>query len=288
MLTTKTTVADESFPAEISAESYLVRIAQTPKEIESALRLRFEVFNLELAAEESKSKDTAGIEFDEYDFNCRHLIVIEKRTQKTVGTYRINSIETAGTTSGFYSYGEFSIEDLPTEMLTEAIEIGRACIAREHRNTRVLFLLWKGLANYIKHSKKRYLFGCCSIFTTDPSIGSQAFHQLKQDNFLHQRHRVNPRRGKQCQMKNDAEEKIPVELPSLFKMYLKIGAKICGAPVIDREFGTIDFFVVFDVKSMNEKYRRMFFGRDFQTNTLSSRSNLKSLSTLKTVEQRVP
>jgi putative hemolysin len=39
---------------------------------------------------------------------------------------------------------------------------------------------------------------------------------------------------------------------------LRIGAKVCGPPMIDREFGTIDFFVVFDSERLNEKYRRMF------------------------------
>ncbi|MEQ1765518.1 MAG: hypothetical protein ABL984_20485 [Pyrinomonadaceae bacterium] len=49
-----------------------------------------------------------------------------------------------------------------------------------------------------------------------------------------------------------------VELPSLFNMYLRLGARVCGPPMIDHEFGTIDFFVVFDVRSMTDKYRRMF------------------------------
>ena len=41
-------------------------------------------------------------------------------------------------------------------------------------------------------------------------------------------------------------------------MYLRIGARVCGPPMIDREFGTIDFFVVFDVADLSSKYRRMF------------------------------
>jgi putative hemolysin len=38
-----------------------------------------------------------------------------------------------------------------------------------------------------------------------------------------------------------------------------MGAKVCGPPIIDREFGTIDFFVVCDTHQVSEKYRRMFF-----------------------------
>lgn len=50
-----------------------------------------------------------------------------------------------------------------------------------------------------------------------------------------------------------------VELPKLFSTYLRIGAKVCSQPILDREFGTIDFFVIFDSLKMNEKYRKMFF-----------------------------
>jgi len=277
----------ENYPAEISAERYTVRIAQTQKEIESALRLRYEVFSLELAGLEDSGKN-CELEFDEFDYNCKHLIVIETRTRKTVGTYRLNTLETAGKTSGFYSSGEFSVENLPPKILAGAVEIGRACIAREHRNTKVLFLLWKGLAGFVKQTRKRYFFGCCSIFTQDCETGKNVFRQLNSDGFLHEKFRVEPRKEKICDSEDVSENSKAAELPMLFKMYLKIGAKVCGLPTIDREFGTIDFFVIFDVTTLTAKYRRMFFGEGFQTKILSSKSDLKSLSKVKTVEQRVP
>lgn len=273
---------------ELSSDRYEVRFAQTQKDIESALRLRYEVFNLELA-DEMRSDESIGLEFDEFDYHCRHLIVVEKRTQKTVGTYRLNSIETAGDVRDFYSFTEFSIEDLPEDVLVNAVEIGRACIAYDHRNTRVLFLLWKGLADYIKETDKRFLFGCCSIFTTDCEVGTTAFEHLKKERFLHTELRVLPRDDKACALTTGPSESMvaAVELPSLFNMYLRIGAKVCGEPVVDHAFGTIDFFVIFDVQTLNDKYRRMFFG-DPQTKVLSTSSNLRSLSKVSTVEQRVP
>ena len=276
-----------NYPSDISAERYTVRIAQTQKEVESALRLRYEVFSLELAGLEDSGKN-CELEFDEFDYNCKHLIVIETRTRKTVGTYRLNTLETAGKTSGFYSSGEFSVENLPPKILAGAVEIGRACIAREHRNTKVLFLLWKGLAGFVKQTRKRYFFGCCSIFTQDCETGKNVFRQLKSDGFLHEKFRVEPRKEKICDSEDVSENSKAAELPMLFKMYLKIGAKVCGLPTIDREFGTIDFFVIFDVTTLTAKYRRMFFGEGFQTKILSLKSDLKSLSKVKTVEQRVP
>lgn len=235
---------------------YTVRLAKTQSEIESALRLRYDVFNVELAGH-NPGDNYLGLEYDKFDLACRHLIVVDEHTHETVGTYRLNSLETAGAASGFYSYGEFSIEDLPAAVLEKSIEIGRACVAREHRNTKVLFLLWRGLADYLKNTEKRYLFGCCSIFTTDHAEGWEVFQKLERDGFLHESLTVRPRLGKICRQSGDAGIDSRLELPQLFNMYLAIGAKICGPPVVDPEFGTIDYFVVCDVENINEKYRKL-------------------------------
>ena len=234
---------------------YEVGLANNASETASALRLRHTVFNIEIAGE-TASRTGSGIEFDAYDFKCKHLIIIDRDTGSTVGTYRLNTIETAVSTRGFYSANEFTIEDLPEDILRNGIEIGRACIAKEHRNTKVLFLLWKALLAYLKHSGKRYFFGCCSIFTQDAETGRRAFDQLRRDGHSYERFRVMPKHdGLSPGDITDAER---IELPALFNMYLRLGARVCGPPMIDREFGTIDFFVVFDVCMMSEKYQRMF------------------------------
>lgn len=241
---------------DITDGRYLVKLAERPLEIESALRLRHEVFNVELSGH--ANNDPSLLEFDDFDFKCRHLIVVDLSTGRTVGTYRLNAIESAGSVSGFYSFNEFSIEDLPPEILNEGVEIGRACIAPEHRNTKVLFLLWRGLASYLQAADKRFFFGCCSIFTRDAFVGERAYKQLTEGGHVHRSLRVEPRRNPVYFSETDRDT-VDVELPSLFNMYLRIGARVCGPPMIDHEFGTIDFFVVCDTNQVPEKYRRMFF-----------------------------
>lgn len=240
------------------AARYSFKIAETAGEIESALRLRFEVFNVELGCQ-NQTGNTIGLEFDEYDAVAEHLIVVDNISRKTVGTYRLNSLETVKDVSSFYSYSEFSIENLPSGALTAAVEIGRACVAREHRNSRVLLLLWKGLMSYLVQKQKRYFFGCCSIFTQNRQLGGQVFCSLVRGGFLHENFRVDPRDDKRCLDDDYCINHQTPELPNLFKTYLKSGAKICGAPIIDREFGTIDFFVIFDMESITCKYQKLLF-----------------------------
>jgi putative hemolysin len=241
--------------AGVSNDKYVVRFARDGLEIESALKLRHEVYNIELGGRPADAG--TDLEFDSYDFKSLHLIVICQRTGETVGTYRLNSIETVGSAAGFYSSNEFTTEDLPHAILSHGIEIGRVCIAREHRNTQVLFLLWKALIAYIAHADKRYFFGCCSIFTRDEKTGRDAYRQLVRGGHLDDQLAVQPCRNAVGFASYDTGYN-EVQLPALFNMYLRIGAKVCGPPMIDREFGTIDFFVVFDSERLNEKYRRMF------------------------------
>jgi putative hemolysin len=253
----------ENLPTEEIVEGrYMARFARTPEEIDAALRLRFEVFNLELHEGLESSYITERDE-DEFDQTCHHLIVLERATNNVIGTYRLRTLETARMAHGFYSETEFDLSLLPTEVLEKAVEIGRACIDRNHRNTRVLFLLWKGLALYTAFMHKRYLFGCCSLTSQDCSQGQRALFQLKRDGHLHESLRVTPRPEFACR-ENDFHSPVSdeeLELPRLFGTYLRIGAKICGEPVIDREFKTIDFFVIVDKETIDEKYFEMFFAQ---------------------------
>ncbi len=51
------------------------------------------------------------------------------------------------------------------------IELGRACVQRQHRNLVVLGLLWKGIADYAKERGGRYLIGCSSLTSQDAKAG---------------------------------------------------------------------------------------------------------------------
>lgn len=246
---------------EVAAGRYHVRFARSAAEVDAALRLRFEVFNLELN-EGLESSFRTGRDRDEFDPTCHHLVVNDGASGETVGTYRLRTGEMALAAGGFYSAGEFNLSRLPPEVLASSVEIGRACIAREHRNTRVLFLLWKGLAAYMEHSRKRYFFGCCSLTSQDPREGMRVLNQLQRERRLHPTFHVPPRPGLECSPEGyfvvDGQE---ASVPSLFRTYLRFGAKVCGPPAIDRLFKTIDFFVIFDRQEMGERTRQIFFGQ---------------------------
>ncbi len=244
---------------EICEGRYVARFARSAEEIDQALRLRFEVFNLELHEGLDESFINERDE-DEFDATCHHLIVVENKTETVVGTYRLRTLEMARESSNFYCAGEFALEDLPAQVLEHSLEIGRASIAREHRNTRVLFLLWKGLLAYAELKNKRYLFGCCSLTSQNETEGWQAAHTLRLGDYYRNDFSLAPRPDYVCEKADFSSETIEeFELPRLFATYLRFGAKVCSPPAIDRKFKTIDFFVIFDIQTLDEKYRQMFF-----------------------------
>ncbi len=246
--------------AVLTAGSYRLRFAQTPEELDRLLRLRFEIFNLELDEGLATSYAT-GRDEDEFDRVCHHLLVEHAPTGELVGTYRLQTAEMAAAGAGFYTDGEFALDGLPAEVIAQGIELGRAAIAREHRKRPVLFLLWRGLALYATQNRKRFLFGCCSITSQNPEDGWRGQATLAAGDHLHPSLAIAARPGFECAPHDPASapDDSPMVLPALFDMYLRYGGKIAGGPVIDRAFGTIDFLMLFDVMAMEEKSRRMFF-----------------------------
>lgn len=243
----------------IPGRKYSVKIATSRQEIEKALRLRFDVFNIELGEGLDESYQTQMDE-DEFDAQCHHLIVIENHSNEVIGTYRMQDNLMAAAGNGFYTQNEFDIHALPEEVLNNVVELGRACIHRDHRSGRVLYLLWRGLAKYLELSGKRYLFGCCSITSQNPAEGKAVYDFLQATNHLHPTYRVNVRPEYEClSLADQFEFTNQVNIPQLFRLYLDVGTLVCSKPAIDRTFKTIDFLILLDVHALSEDSRALFF-----------------------------
>ena len=244
---------------------YRLRLAQDAGDREAAFRLRFRVFNIELG-EGLESSYATGIDTDHFDVFCEHLLVEEKIAGRVVGTYRMQSGTTAAINQGYYSAQEF--EFAPYEPLRrDILELGRASIDREHRTPEVLTLLWRGIAQYANNMGLRYLVGCSSLSSRNPAEGWQMYRELE-------RYRASPEfetvptpdyicpfehQGSETQIDSGPQDLgSPTKVPKLLKTYLTIGARICAPPAWDREFGTIDFLTLLDLKMLSSAARNRF------------------------------
>jgi len=232
---------------------YCVRHAASESDRLAAFRLRFEVFNIELK-EGLESACATGHDCDEFDAVCDHLIVEHSATGKVVGTYRLQTGLMAKANLGYYSEREFQFD--PYEPLRDqVIELGRACIHREHRSTDVLYLLWRGIAQYALHCHSRYLIGCSSLTSQDSAHGRAVYEALG-------KYMVEPGLRTEPQPEFTMPLAEPAgasaKVPKLLGAYLAIGAKICGPPAIDREFKTIDFLTLLDLQGLHPRIRARF------------------------------
>ena len=233
---------------------YRVTIAETLAEREAACRLRFKVFNIELGEGLQTSYKT-GLDTDHFDLFCYQLIVEDRTARSIVGTYRMQTGTTAAKNLGYYSEQEFDFS--PYEPLRESIlELGRASIDREHRSSEVLTLLWRGIGQFTRLQNLRYLIGCSSLNSQDPKVGWQMYRQLS-DSLVSEEFRTAPTSAYTLPFTGEAPE-VMAKVPKLLRTYIGIGAKICGPPALDREFGTIDFLTLLDMRELTPAARIRF------------------------------
>lgn len=245
---------------------YRLRLAESVEDRDAACRLRFKVFNIEMG-EGLESSYQTGLDTDHFDLFCEHLLVEEKASRRIVGTYRMQSGDTASANLGYYSEQEFHFS--PYEPLRpEILELGRASIDREHRTPEVLTLLWRGIAQYATDMGLRYLVGCSSLNSKDPWEGWQMYQQL--DHYrVAPEFATEPTAAYACPTEQDRAGEQPPDVqstalpalpkvPRLLRTYLAIGARICAPPAWDREFGTIDFLTLLDLKMLSSSARNHF------------------------------
>jgi putative hemolysin len=221
---------------------YTLDLAETDREVALAQRLRYVVFNLELG-EGLERAHTTGRDADEFDYVCDHLLVREVASGEVVGTYRLQSGWVAAANHGYYSAQEFDLRNFEA-VRHEVLELGRACVHPHHRNLRVLALLWRGIVAYAAERRLRYLLGCSSVRTQDEGAAWALYQQLRVAHEAPPAWQCAPRPA--CRCRADVPARATLRPPKLLMAYLSFGAKIGGAPAIDREFGTIDYLTILD------------------------------------------
>lgn len=235
-----------------TSENFILKTADSPFELRQVLKLRHDIFYRELQNKEAESQ----LDIDDFDTICDHLIIIDRKSSKVVGTYRVIS---STFSDKFYSAGEFDMGEL-LKAPGHKLELGRACIHKEYRTGAIINLLWKGICEYIKKTNTQYLFGCASVQTTDPTEAAKILGYLSAQGLSVNDFGIEPTAKYKCALPNAvvADANVADSIPALIQSYVKAGAKFHGAPALDKDFQCFDFFMVLDVNNMNRLFRRRF------------------------------
>lgn len=236
--------------------------AQHLDEIRQAQRLRYEVFAHEMGA--NIKSPIAEHDIDLFDDYCEHLLIKNQETQEVIGTYRLLTPEQAKRAGGFYSETEFDLTRLRL-LRNNMVELGRSCVHPEHRNGGVLLSLWGALAEFMHRNQLEFMIGCASIpmnCHTLPGVSAgyaaaSIWEQVKQKHLAPIQYHVRPRLALPVE---DLQSDIVAEPPALIKGYLRLGAKVLGAPAWDPDFNTADLPMMMKLSDMPSKYRKHFLG----------------------------
>ena len=237
------------------ANSLNISWARHQDEVEEAQRLRYKVFAEEMGAVLPQAKN--GLDQDLFDAWCDHLIVRDEETLRVVGTYRVLTPHQARKLGSLYSESEFDLTRL-THLRPKMIELGRSCVHQDYRSGSVIMALWSGLGRYMVQGGYESMLGCASVSMADGGhFAASLHHQFSQKHLAPIEYRAFPRLALPVENLNQS---LAVEPPPLVKGYLRLGAKICGAPAWDADFNTADFLTLMRLSELHPRYARHFLG----------------------------
>lgn len=229
-------------------------------EVRAAQRLRHRVFVEEMGAQPMPLTGApAGHDIDVFDDFCEHLIVRtaprDGEPGEVVGTYRVLTPSAARRAGSFYSDTEFDLTRL-RPLRDRMVELGRSCVHEDHRSGGVIMTLWAALAQFMDRNAMENVIGCASVSMRDGGhCAASLWARLRETHLAPIDCQVRPRVPLPV---DDLEQGLEVDPPALIKGYLRLGAKVLGAPAWDPEFNTADLPLLTRLGDMPERYRRHF------------------------------
>jgi len=233
--------------------AFQITWASTPNEVKEAQRLRFKVFADEMGA--NLAQNNEGLDVDEFDAYCDHLLIRDQETLKVVGTYRVLPPHKAQEIGRLYSDSEFDLTRL-NHLRPKMVELGRSCVHADYRSGAVIMALWSGLAQYMQKHNYEIMLGCASIPMADGGhFAASLYNSLSEEQMAPTENHAFPRLPLPLDKLNGG---LDVEPPPLIKGYLKLGAKICSAPAWDPDFNTADLLTMLRLSEINPRYAKHF------------------------------
>ncbi|OYU95307.1 MAG: hemolysin [Bacteroidetes bacterium B1(2017)] len=260
-----------------SLEVHIASYKQIPNVMREVSRLREEVFR-SVGEGTNHSCDT-----DEYDLYYKHLFIWDRDAKKIAGSYRLGEGDVLFKkfgVKGFYLSQLFKMSSEMHPMLFKSIELGRSFVSLDYqRKPASLMLLWKGIHEYIKLNKERFLY------MIGPVSISNSFSNLSKDllvSYIRHNHWDNtiskwiePKKRFHYQSKTEGKNLLlqkhsediklldnfigeiegnqKLKVPILVKKYLKLNGKIVSFNVDPNFNDSLDGFLIVEVKGIPEE-----------------------------------
>ena len=228
-------------------------------EVREAQRLRYDVFAKEMGAR--LKSPIAEHDIDIFDDFCEHLLVRDSQTREVIGTYRVLTPTQARRIGSTYSDTEFDLTRLRS-LRSRMVELGRSCVHAQHRHGGVILALWGALADFMVRNQLDTMVGCASIPMVRNGVvcgdaAASIWRQLRQTHLADIEYQVMPRLPLPVERLDDS---LDIEPPALIKGYLRLGARVLGAPAWDPDFNSADLPMMMRIGDLPARYRKHFLG----------------------------
>lgn len=233
---------------------YSLMLTTDPADVQAAQRLRQLVFSAEPGFAVDPGKD---VDADHFDEHCDHIVVRDDSSGSLVGCYRMLPPPGAIAAGGLYTATEFDITALDP-LRPNMVEMGRAAVHPDHRNGAVLLMMWSGILAYLDRCGYDYVTGCVSVPTHGVGAPGEQIRGIR--DLARHRHAadytVHPYRPVVLDGRglDDIEPPVRPVVPPLMRGYLRLGARICGEPAHDPDFGVGDFPALLDKRRADVRY----------------------------------
>lgn len=209
--------------------------ARHTKEVLEAQRLRHLVYIEGMSADRMPCEGIPlGVDVDRFDAHCQHLIVraFEDPADdrgRVVGTCRVMTPDAAVRAGGLCSDDHFDLDALDG-MRPAMLELGRPCVAPNHRQGVVIMLLWSRLTPFMHDHHLGWILTSASVATQDGGHrAASLWRTLMDEHAAPMAQRVKPRQPLPLNQLRQCE---PVETPPMIGSFLRCGAVLLGAPAV--------------------------------------------------------
>ncbi|MEE2946138.1 MAG: GNAT family N-acyltransferase [Pseudomonadota bacterium] len=229
---------------------YVARLAQTDADIQAAQALRHLAFH-----------GTEGLDADEYDVICSHILVEERKTGALVSCFRMLPLAAGNEISRSYSAQFYELSAL-ADFEGSMVEMGRFCIHPEWTDPDILRVAWAAMTGYVDDNNVEMLFGCSSFKGTDADPYLDSFAVLRDKHLAPKRWVPRIKAPKVFQYAARLRRKpdlkrAQLKMPPLLRTYLMMGGWVSDHAVVDHEMNTMHVFTGLEINAIPPARKRL-------------------------------
>ena len=231
---------------------YCARLAEGVADTRAAQALRYRCF---------VDADGGGLDADDFDAACAHVLVEDQRSGSLVCCFRMLPLDNGAQIGGSYSAQFYALDRLEG-FSGRMVEMGRFCIAPEAQDPDILRVAWGAMTRFVDAQGIEMLFGCSSFQGTDEAAYLDAFAMLKHRHLAPKRWlpRVKAPRvfrfAQRLRRKPDAKRAM-LTMPPLLRTYLMMGGWVSDHAVVDEKLNTLHVFTGLEIAAVPPSRARL-------------------------------